>query len=133
MQAVHDYYHSALYSTTFFLMIDRHSSAIGLQIPKNSTWKIIPIWYPPKVRKIILSIQLMGYCVCCFSSSQIDMDTVLSYQPGRYIPCIALIMMIERQGEKVPNSDLPIEVTGVHRPTKIMLQCKGQSIICGCK
>ena len=49
MQAVRDYYHSAIDCSEFVLMIDRHSSEVGLEVPSDLMWEVVPLIMPPKV------------------------------------------------------------------------------------
>jgi len=123
----------------FPVMIDRHTSKICLQVLPDSSWKVTPRVSPAEVckehnRHYSYIITESYYLYRCMNShimyansffpihSQIDMDTVLQYQPKKIIPKITLKIQWVGEGEPI-EKDVPVDLQGVHRPTQFVLQC----------
>ena len=142
-QAVREeYQHEGAFKVDdFAVMIDRHTSKICLQVLPDSSWKVTPRVSPAEVCKehnrhyshiiiteSILSIQMhdwshhVVHCSFFPIHSQIDMDTVLQYQPKKIIPKITLKIQWVGEGEPI-EKDVAVDLQGVHRPKQFVLQC----------
>lgn len=107
----------------FCVKTNRHSPAIGLEVPSNSPWEIISLVTPPKVSEHTISV--LGVWIIPFPAllcPQIDMDLVLQYYPGKLIPHVPLKMKWVGQGQPA-EGDIPVKLTGVHAPESFLLQC----------
>ena len=119
MQAVSEAYESALKKQEFWVKCDRHSSAIELEMPTDSSWEVTSFTSPAKVSPHTHTLCIKS---CILLYSQLDMDVVLQYQPGRAIPQVTL--QIEWVGEGQPTErNVVVMLTGVHSPKSFKLQC----------
>ena len=106
-------------------MIDRHSQAIELKMPLDSVWEVTPLVSPAQVCK--------GHAICTYMymyvnlglhCSQINMDVVSDYQPGRAIPEIRMKIDRKQLGEgQSVQEHVVVELTGVHQPASFCLNC----------